>query len=381
MSAEVQSEKHSTETPATIARSDDQTRHSFVGPVVCSVLLLSLLVVFRSLGIPLRPEGTPLLGLYLAIGVQSVAYAVLLVAVQFPRELFLPAVLRIFRRPEFILLASVLGFLFFRLLPTEFAFSLVVTILALTQIQWTKLASTIVPGVYLFIGLFTVFGYNIVAVTVRFKPDYDSILRRADAFFLFGHSVSELSHRFAAAVPGFVTEGLLTWYALMFAQVGAALLLCAILVNRGYAMRFVSTILLVYAITITFFFAFPTHSPYFTCLDHTSSHLPLHLIKIQEQFVRGATARWKGGRAPLGPEYYVAFPCMHIAQPLIVMWFLRRWRRIVRVLVCVDVVLAFAIVILEWHYFVGVLGGALISAVAIWIEDRWGNRLVSQQVA
>ncbi len=353
----------------------------FRGPLSCLVLLALLVAVFRSLGISLRVQALTLLGLYLSIAVQSVAYAVFLIAIQFPKEIFLSGLDRALRRPELVIATLALGFLFFHVLPAGFAFSALVTIVALTQIPWSKMRGTLLPGLYLFVGLFTAFGYNVVAVTVRFKPDYDAILRRADALFLFGHSVSELSHRFAAAVPGFVTEGLLIWYALMFVQVGAALMLCSALVSREYAMRFVGTILLAYALTVAFFFVFPTHSPYFTCVDHESAHLPRIMLDIQEQFVKGATARWEGGRAPLGPEYYVSFPCMHIAQPLIAMWFLRKWKRIFRLLVLVNSILAFAIVILEWHYFVDLLGGALVAIVSIGLMTRRSTDLQEIRVA
>lgn len=343
---------------------------SGIGPLVCLVLLGFLFAVFKVVGISLRINVLRLFGLYLSIGVQSIAYAVLLVAIQFPREKFIPALMRLMKRPELIVMTLAIAFLAFRLFPAAFAFPLVITVLALTQLRWISIGRTLLPGLYLFAGLFTAFGYNVVAVTVRFKPDYDALLRRADAFFLLGHSVSELSHKFAAAVPGFVSSALFIWYVLMFVQVGAALMFCSTLVSRDYALKFVSTILIAYAITVSVFFVFPTHSPYFSCVDHFGSQLPHPVLEIQKQFRNDAIARWEGGRTPLGPEYYISFPCMHIAQPLIAMWFLRRWRRIVRFLTFVNIILAFSIVILEWHYFVDLLGGVAVAAVSIWVISR-----------
>ena len=56
---------------------------------------------------------------------------------------------------------------------------------------------------------------------------------------------------------------------------------------------------------------------------------------------------------------------MHIAQPLIVVWYLRCHKRIALCLVAYDAVMAVAICLLEWHYFVDLLGGAIVAALAI----------------
>jgi len=58
---------------------------------------------------------------------------------------------------------------------------------------------------------------------------------------------------------------------------------------------------------------------------------------------------------------------MHITQPLIVLWFLRSYRRILVVLAVYDLCLIPTILLLEWHYAVDILGGILIAAFAIYI--------------
>jgi hypothetical protein len=60
---------------------------------------------------------------------------------------------------------------------------------------------------------------------------------------------------------------------------------------------------------------------------------------------------------------------MHITQPLIVMWFLRRWKRILVVLAAYDVLLVIAIILLEWHYFVDILAAVPVAGIAIAITD------------
>jgi len=79
-------------------------------------------------------------------------------------------------------------------------------------------------------------------------------------------------------------------------------------------------------------------------------------------------------------RYYLAFPCTHVAQPLIVLWFLRRWKRMVAVLAVYDVFLVPAILMLEWHYFVDMLGGIAIAAVVIWFVGNTAGGTPRQQL-
>ncbi len=348
----------------------NRDRNSVVGPVLVGVALAVLIAIFKVLGISLKFEALTFVGLYLSIGVQSVAYAVLLIAIQFPKEILLPNLKRLLRRPEVIVAGLALGVLFFKLFPVDFALPLLVAVLLVFAIPFRAATSVLLPGAYLFGGLLTAFCYSVVGVTVRFEPNYDAVLQRIDYYLLFGHSVSQISHQFAAMAPSFVPSVLLVWYALMFPQVGAVLMICSAMVGRSYAMKFVSTILLAYLLSVVVFFVFPTHSPYFTCPDHTVSKLPAWMIDFQENYVRTATARFHGLRSPVGPEYYISFPCMHIAQPLIAMWYLRRWRRVLTVLIPVNVLLGLSIVLLEWHYAVDLMGGALVAAGSILLIEK-----------
>jgi hypothetical protein len=64
-------------------------------------------------------------------------------------------------------------------------------------------------------------------------------------------------------------------------------------------------------------------------------------------------------------DYFIAFPSLHIALPIIVAWFMRRWKRIVLCLVVYDIVLIPAILLLEWHYVIDLLGGIAVAVIAI----------------
>ena len=66
--------------------------------------------------------------------------------------------------------------------------------------------------------------------------------------------------------------------------------------------------------------------------------------------------------------YFIGFPCMRIAPAIICIWFLRPWKWICRMVLAWDVlILAPAIVLLEWHCMIGMFGGIATAFLAIWI--------------
>jgi hypothetical protein len=60
---------------------------------------------------------------------------------------------------------------------------------------------------------------------------------------------------------------------------------------------------------------------------------------------------------------------MHIVQPIIVLWFLRRWRRLVVALLAYDALLVGAILMLEMHYVIDIVAALPVAALAIAITD------------
>ena len=64
-------------------------------------------------------------------------------------------------------------------------------------------------------------------------------------------------------------------------------------------------------------------------------------------------------------DYYITFPCMHIALPVIVLWFVRRWKRMVVVLAVYDVILCVAILLLEQHFLVDLIGGVITAVLQL----------------
>jgi hypothetical protein len=207
--------------------------------------------------------------------------------------------------------------------------------------------------------------------TVHFPFAYDRVFNAMDRWIFHGASVSDLSHWAVRTFPLSFFRFLESIYFGMFPQIGVAILFVSISEGRRRGLQFVGTILMAYYFALGIFYLWPSQGPYFLCPGHFSQFpAALQVYSIQKTAIARALSFWN--RAPMqriSIDYLIAFPCMHIAQPLIVMWFLRRWRRIVIVLCVYDCVLIGAILLLEWHYFVDIIGGILVAGIAIAITD------------
>lgn len=225
----------------------------------------------------------------------------------------------------------------------------------------------LLPGAYLFAGLVMVFAYNDVIASFRFFGAYDPTFIRADSWILGGATVSGIAHSVGAYLPAAAYRVLEFVYFGMFSQIGAGIILVALYVGMSKAFRLVGTLLTAYFFALLCFYLWPSHGPYYSCPIHFAT-FPHQLTSYgaQQTLLARARALWEGrGIGSIGTDYYIAFPCMHIAQPLIVMWFLRPWKRVVAVLTAVNLMLVAAILLLEWHYLVDILGGVAVAAVAL----------------
>ena len=241
------------------------------------------------------------------------------------------------------------------------------------------------PALYLFLGLVLVSAYNDIILSTRFFAAYDEIFNSADKFLLRGLSVSDLCHWALRTFPLSMIRFMEFIYYGMFAQIGAALLLISIYRGRRRGLQFVGAVLTAYYLALALFYLWPSQGPYFLCQQHFLL-FPASLKTYAAQLgsVAGAQALWN--HVPLSRisfDYYIAFPCMHLVQPLIVMWFVRSWKRIMIVLAAYDVLLIVAVVLLEWHYLVDIIAGFAVAGAAIAVVDgpelwRWRVEYESQ---
>jgi PAP2 superfamily len=224
------------------------------------------------------------------------------------------------------------------------------------------------PAVYFFFGIVLVFTYNDVILSVS-PITYDATLLHADGWFLGGSSISELSRIASVTLPSFVFTIFDRVYLGLFSEIGAALVLVALI--RGYkeGCRYVGTMLLAYYLALLIFYLYPTLSPYYLCPDH--SHLPTTTAasKIEPVLMTRTAANQRAFALNVEGDYNIAFPCMHIALAVMAWWFCREWKRIARVFFVYNITLMLAILLLEWHYLVDLPAGIAIAVLVIAIMN------------
>ena len=234
---------------------------------------------------------------------------------------------------------------------------------------YRKAASLFVTAAYLFLGVTLVVTYNDIIVASKFPVSYDAALNWLDAGVLMGHSVSSIAHTMFVVLPprwiGFLDFA----YFQMFFVMGGALLVSAYTsYKRG--LQFAGACLTAYYLTLLIFYIWPTYGPYIYCNTH-AAEFPRNLTSyiFQISGMPGLQAIAQRKTQYLGTGYFIAFPSMHIGLPVIAMWFMRSWRRVFWFLAAYTCVLSCAVVILEWHYALDVLGGLAVAAIALAIVN------------
>lgn len=355
-------------------------RHPIIHLAPTALLLAILVPALRRVGFPLVWDWAGLLASFAWLALQSIAIAAVLYTIQAPREIwprlrahYFQDARRGFLFAGFAAILAVAGGLKF----APIAIIDCVAVLELLQRDRSReglkgqVLALLPAAAYLFVGLVLAFTYTNVIVRLRFFAAYDPVFNRFDSRF-FGTTVTALTERVAAVVPKGFFKALNFIYYGMFAQIGAALVISGLWGGAKRSVQFVGTTVLAYYLALILFYLFPSHGPYYLAADHFARlYNDISAFRTQRIFLHDAWYLWQQKpvrSVPMG--FYVAFPCMHIAQPLIVMWFLRRWRRMVVVLAAYDVLLLAAIVLLQWHYFADLLGGVAVAVVAIALAAR-----------
>ena len=337
---------------------------------------LLLIPVLRAQNLPFKFDWITLsVAYWLILSAQSIFVAVLLSLIALRREQVLSPFLDRYRDSPIRILPAAVFFIVLLFLTTWLKAVVLtvdaIAILELVQRNKSHLRQSflaiLAPAAYFFFGFLMVLAYNSAIVSARFNFATDPSLLAIDRWLLFGHSVSGLAHWAVQTFPLTFFRGLEFIYFGMFPQIGAAIVIVALCDNKAGALRFVGTILTAYYLALVLFYIWPAQGPYYLCPEHFSRFpASLQAYSIQKTLITHALARWHHEPlARISTDYFIALPCMHIAQPLIVMWFLRRWRRIVIALAAYDVLLLAAIVFLEWHYVIDILAGILVAAAAI----------------
>jgi PAP2 superfamily protein len=347
--------------------------HYWVG----MLLGLALVPVLRSQHLPLKFDWITLgIAYWFLLAARSIFAAVVLCLIGLPRQAVLKPFLARYRENPLRIIPLLLFFVIL-VWVTSWLRALVlggdaVALLELFNRQTPKglrhaAAAVLLPAAYLFFGFLMVLAYNSAIVSVRFNFATDPALAAIDHWLLHGHSVSELTHWAVQAFPVGFFKTLEFIYFAMFLQIGATLIFLALYDGRTRALQFVGTILVSYYIALLMFYIWPAQGPYYLCPEHFSRFpASLQTYYIQKTLISHAMARWRHEPiSRISTDYFIAFPSMHIVQPLIVMWFLRRWRRMVIVLAAYDLLLIAAILMMEEHYVIDIIVGLPLAMLAI----------------
>ncbi len=348
--------------------------------IVVGAALLALFPALVYLRLPVAWPWRFVLGFSRGVAIQSICAAAVLYVIQHPAEL--RVLWRRYCEPRrLLLLAAVCGAVGWGSglhLPT--CVKLVDAIVALELVhRWRegrldlrRTGRAVLPAaVYFIAGFVLVFTYNEVIVSRRFYGAEDDALNRLD-LRLFGTTVSAVAHRAAAILGSGWFDVIEALYYGMFAQLGATILVCGLGQGPRHAVRFVGALMLAQALALTTFYLWPSQGPYYTCAGHFE-RWPFHSDTLlwQKEALTAAQRLWEHRPRPLIELlYFVSFPCMHIAQPLISLWFLRRYRRMVAVLAAYDLLLIPSILLLEWHYFLDIFGGIAVAAAVVWVVNE-----------
>lgn len=291
-----------------------------------AILALALIPALRAAHLPLKFAWTSYFVTYWwSLGFQSMTAAILLYAIGFPSEFRQKLTSRV-SQPENPMKETLAIF---------------------------------IPATYLFVMFFLVFSYNDIIASLRFNGSADLALNNIDSWILRGLTVSSL----AAGIPLGMSKAMEVIYFSMFSQMGACLILLALRCGRKISMRFISTIVTAYYIALIAFYFIPATGPYYlSAMNHDGNYIGLG----QRAFVQMLNALRSHQRPPIiGTDYFIALPCLHVTQPLIALWFIRRWKRVLVSLSVYCCVLFPSIVLLEQHYVIDLVGGVAVAIISI----------------
>ncbi len=344
---------------------------------VSAFLAVALIPLLKRFNLPTHFDWAWLAVTYwVLIATKSIFAATLLYLMGFPPAETVGPVLERVRREKIrvlLMLAyfAILGWMFGwfnALILTVFTVAVVEVHERLKPNGLLRSASAILPpAIYLFAGLLLVSAYNDIILSVRFFAADDLLFNSMDQWLLRGLSVPQMCHWALQVFPISFFHFLELIYYGMFAVAGAALILTCQLHGRQRGLQFAGALLTAYYLALGLFYIWPSQGPYYLCSGHFSAFpRVLTTWATQKVSLAGAQALWNHERLRrIAFDYYIAFPCMHIVQSLMALWFLRSWKRIRITLAAYNVLLAVAIVLLEWHYVVDVLAGVLVAGLAI----------------
>lgn len=342
---------------------------------------LLLYPIFRSAHLPLSLDLVDIVSAFwLGMASRAVFTFLVFVVIAFPaQQTFLPMMRRYRAQKGFIVLAIALAILMTCVLGPSLGVLITVDALGIAELLErfrgelkTRLTGLVVAATYLFCGLILVFAYNHALAGISNPEGFDFLFHRIDQA-AFHTDVSTLAHWSRGFFPGWWISLLELGYFTMDWRLAGTLVFVALCVGRHQAIRLVRTLLICYTIALFIYAIFPAKGPYASYPPHQLHFNPDETRSAQEGLTRTALALWSHDLDSVANvsvhDYFISFPSLHIALPLIALWFLRPYRRLCAVYLLVySTLLVPAVIFLEWHYLIDVLGGVNVAMLAIWLE-------------
>jgi len=354
--------------------------YAFIG-----ILLLLLFPAFRLARLPFRIDLVGFAGSYwIGTAAAGAFFAIVFAIIGLPLEqTLMPCLSRYGEKKGRIVIALVLAAWMVYLLGLRLGLMITVDALGVAELMERRkkafesaLIDIFFPALYLFCGVIMVYAFNHAIAGIRFAGTYDVVFDHLDRL-LFHVNVSNIAHWSLSHLPRWFYTFLELVYYGLFGRVAGILVLTALLGNQQYAVKYVRSLLICYSIALVVFIVWPAKGPYSICPLHLSSYpRSLPTFWMQELLLAKVRMLWAHHLTPDVTlvslvDYYIGFPSMHAALPIIAIWFCRPWKIIALFLLVLYVTLLLpSIILLEWHYMVDVLGGVVTAFLAIWLTER-----------
>ncbi|MDR3738366.1 MAG: phosphatase PAP2 family protein [Terracidiphilus sp.] len=357
---------------------------------------LGLIPVYWRSGLPYRIDFGALAAAYwVATTAEAIYLAVLLYVIGLPiSETLKPFLQRLRTNRALLAMLVLLAVCLSLLMGPGLGLMLTVDALAIAELMHRRgarfeqaLGDALWPAGYLFCVIVLLYSYNHAIAAIRYGGIYDGVFARLDTELL-GIQTSNIAHWGQTHLPEWIYSVLQWAYFGLYGRLGAALTIAALLGGRNEAVKMVRALLIGYVIAVLLFVLVPVKGPYLTCTTPEIGHAlstPVYrtqhaLVDKMRDLYAHRTASESGTIDLL--DYYIGFPSMHAALPLIAMWFVRRWRRMMLCMLAVYVLLLLpSTILLEWHYAIDLLGGMAVAILSIAASEAVDVVLARRAVA
>jgi hypothetical protein len=354
--------------------------------LLIAIPLLFVVPLYRVARLPLQIDLKGMAGAFWGgTSVGASFFGIMYAIIVFPAELtVIPFLQRVQKQKGRIVITVVLASTMVFLMGWMLGIMVTISVLGVSEMVERRaegfqpaMLGVFFPALYLFCGLVVVSLFNHALAGIRYAATYDVLFSHLDQL-IFHANVANMAHWSMSHLPlGFFRFLEVVYYG-MFAQITATLIFIVLRGNQHYGVKYVRTLLTCYAIAVMVFAICPVKGPYSIGTLHQMTYpRSLPTFWAEEVFLERVRAIYAHNLTPdmlavSFKDYYVGFPSLHTALPIIGLWFLRPWKRLARPLVfCYILLLVPSIVLLEWHFLMDIAGGVATAFLSIWLVERF----------